>query len=99
MKKLLLVLITLLIAFMMAACDGSQNQDGIDDPTANGNFDTSKVTLASAYGKAQSLGFEGTLDEFIELISGKDGTNGKDGANGVGIASVLIDNNGDQAPQ
>ncbi len=33
-------------------------------------------TVESAYAKAQELGYTGTLDEFIEMISGKDGKDG-----------------------
>ena len=33
--------------------------------------------------KAQDLGFEGSLEEFIALISGKDGENGIDGKDGI----------------
>lgn len=96
MKKLLLILMTALIVFSIASCGSTPDDSGNQNQaTENDDFDTSKVTLTSAYSKAQSLGFEGTLDEFIELISGDDGKDGKDGANGVGITSLLIDNNGD----
>ena len=43
-------------------------------------------TYASVYAQAQSLGYEGTLEEFIALISGKDG------ADGVGVKTVKIEN-------
>ena len=42
----------------------------------------------TVYAQALALGYKGTLEEFIELISGKDG---KDGA---GIKSSLVDQNG-----
>ena len=59
---------------------GNDSADAGSTDTDDGvNFDESKVTFASAYSAAQKLGFEGTLEEFIELISGKDGAPGKDG--------------------
>ena len=59
---------------------GNGSADAGSTDTDDGvNFDESKVTFASAYSAAQKLGFEGTLEEFIELISGKDGAPGKDG--------------------
>ncbi len=61
------------------------------------NSDTETVfTMQTAYMKAQELGYEGSLEEFIASISGKnglDGINGKDGEkgkDGVGIASVYF---------
>ena len=71
MKKLLFsVALIIALVFALAACGNE---------TENTDFDTDKVTLLSAYTEAQELGFEGTLEEFIEMISGKDGENGKDG--------------------
>ena len=101
MKKVFLFLTVLLIAISLASCGDTGNQNGTDDPSLSDDFDTSKVTLTSAYTKAQNLGFEGTLDEFIELISGndgKDGANGKDGvdgADGVSIENVEINADGE----
>jgi hypothetical protein len=86
MKKILILALCLMLAFSCVACNGNtpdNNGNNSNGNTANNDFDTNKITFASAYAKAQSLGFEGTLDEFIELISGKDGANGKDGENGT----------------
>ncbi len=107
MKKLISLLIVVLFSLSIIACNNTTpdtNNGG--NNTSNNEFDTNKITFASAYAKAQNLGFEGTLEEFVELISGKDGadgkdgingTNGKDGANGkdgVGIVNIIVDNEG-----
>ena len=39
-------------------------------------------TVETAYKKASELGYAGSLEEFIQMISGKDGQDGKDGADG-----------------
>ena len=60
--------------FALTSCDILDdilvNQDSTNK---NEEFDTNKVTLTSAYSMAHELGFEGTLEEFIEYISGEDG--------------------------
>ena len=56
----------------------SCSQTDEDDNELYYNYDT-------VYAQACSLGYTGTLEEFIELISGRDG---------VGITSSLIDQNG-----
>lgn len=43
-------------------------------------------TVAAAYAQAKELGYEGTLDEFIASISGKDG---------IGITETLINSDGE----
>ena len=53
---------------------------------------TDTVTIESAYAQATELGYTGTLDEFIAMISGKDGI---DGTDGVGIKSVELNANGE----
>ena len=70
MKKILLVISCIVLCFALTSCDILGNQNGTNE---NEEFDTNKVTLTSAYVKAQELGFEGTLEEFIEYISGEDG--------------------------
>lgn len=67
-------------------------------------------TYESAYAAAKDLGYDGTLEEFIATISGKDGKDGvdgkdgkdgadgkdgKDGIDGVGIKSAYISDDGD----
>ena len=39
------------------------------------------------YVQARELGYDGTLEEFLRLVAGKDGANGKDGAS-VSAATV-----------
>ena len=65
------LLMMLLIACFMAfsACDKGEKP----------NENIQEWTYDSVYAQAQSLGYEGTLEEFIALISGEDG------ADGVGI--------------
>ena len=94
MKKALSILtclsLILSLVFSLAACGNKNETDG---KTEN-SFNTDKVTLSSAYNEAQNLGFEGTLDEFIALISGKDGEDGVDGAPGKDGVSPTIGENG-----
>ena len=74
--------------------DGTTDKDNDlsdSDPIGRDDFNTNKVTLTAAYTKAQSLGFEGTLEEFIEMISGEDGAPGKDG---VSVTDVSINTDG-----
>ena len=90
-------LTALLTALTLCAC--SNGGDNVDDSNV---FDPSAISVATAYNQAAELGFVGTLDEFIELISGKDGAdgvdgrdgkdgkNGVDGKNGRGISSVHV---------
>lgn len=70
--------------------------------TACGNFgnaansgssvEQNVFTMQTAYMKAQELGYEGSLEEFIQSISGKDGEAGKDG---VGIANISVNQTGE----
>ena len=107
MKKILLILICIMVSFSMLACGLILPDIGDDkDNATGGEFDTNHVTFLSAYAEAQELGFEGTLEEFIELISGKDGVDGEDGKDGkdgengapgkdgIGITTILLDNGG-----
>lgn len=97
MKKLLIALLSLTAvlscALGLAAC-----KDGETSDVNNG-----VQTVEQAYAKATELGYSGTLDEFIILISGKDGEDGKDGADGlngingkdgIGIKSARVDGDG-----
>lgn len=74
MRRLLLLSVSIIICFsflaVFPACNKAEKAD-------RGEF-----TAEEAYDKAKILGFKGTLSEFIELLSGKDGTDGKDGADG-----------------
>ena len=74
MRRLLLLSVSIIICFsflaVFPACNKTEKAD-------SGEF-----TAEEAYDKAKILGFKGTLSEFIELLSGKDGIDGKDGADG-----------------
>ena len=74
MRRLLLLSVSIIICFsflaVFPACNKAEKAD-------SGGF-----TAEEAYDKAKILGFKGTLSEFIELLSGKDGIDGKDGADG-----------------
>lgn len=74
MRRLLLLSVSIIICFsflaVFPACNKAEKAD-------SGEF-----TAEEAYDKAKILGFKGTLSEFIELLSGKDGIDGKDGLNG-----------------
>ena len=78
-RKILLVLLSLLFcascAVLFGACafgNGGETSGG----TENG------WSVETVYAQAQELGYEGSLQEFIALVSGKDGADGQDGADG-----------------
>ena len=66
----------------------------------NDGNSTGVYTYATAYAAAADLGYEGTLEEFIEMISGKngkdgvDGKDGKDGVNGINGKDGINGTNG-----
>ena len=100
MKKLVSLLIALALVFSLVACtlpntgnNENQNTPG-DSSNGTSSFDKNYVSFLSAYEEASRLGFEGNLDEFIALISGKDGAPGKDGADGISINNLFVDNKG-----
>ncbi len=74
MRRLLLLSVSIIICFsflaVFPACNKAKKAD-------SGEF-----TAEEAYDKAKILGFKGTLSEFIELLSGRDGIDGKDGVDG-----------------
>ena len=78
MKNLLKTIIATLLVILLCGVFVSCNTSDKDD-------DTSYYDKNTVYAQACSLGYTGTLDEFIELISGRDGK---------GIRSSLIDQNG-----
>lgn len=100
-KKLLTALLaaTALItcAFGLSACGDDENKGAVWGE---------EYSVQTAYAVATELGYQGTLEEFIASISGKDGTDGedgKDGKNGIdgingkdglGIQSVAINTEG-----
>ena len=74
MRRLLLLSVSIIICFSFLAVFPACNKSG--------EADIGGFTAEEAYDKAKILGFKGTLSEFIELLSGKDGIDGKDGADG-----------------
>lgn len=83
MKKRILFMIGFLVALPLAmslcACSGEtdNNPDNSDVPNFPG------MSIITAYNQASDLGYTGSLEDFIALISGKDGVDGKDGKDGV----------------
>lgn len=68
--KLFLALVALMVAaLLLPACGEPQNPEP-------------QTAVEIMYAQAQDLGFEGTLDEFLAIVAGKDGEDGADGANG-----------------
>ena len=84
-RKILLALLTLMAtsAFSMGLAACAENDQG-DDKIEWGET----YTISAAYDKAQDLGYTGSLDEFIEAISGEDGQDG------VGITDAEINDEG-----
>lgn len=74
MRRLLLLSVSIIICFSFLAVFPACNKAE--------KVDSGEFTAEEAYDKAKILGFKGTLSEFIELLSGKDGIDGKDGADG-----------------
>ena len=91
MKKLLLALLVVMSLVTLASCSIGGTGNGSGGNSNKSSFDPNNVTMMSAYEEAQTLGFKGTLDEFVEMISGKDGADGKDG---VDVFDIRIDENG-----
>ena len=67
------------------------NTPGDDTPIVKIPDDTNP-TIAAVYTQAVSLGYEGTLEEFLELVKGADGADGSDGR---GIDTVVINEKGE----
>ena len=86
MKKLLLTFVCTILVFSLAACNiwPDVENPNEQEPIVGGEseFDQGNITIETAYAKAQSLGYDGSLEDFIEMISGKDGEDGEDGQNG-----------------
>ena len=96
-RKILTALLTTLAvaacALGLAAC----KTDPTDSQSPSGQTSSSDVsapadssapqwgdvyTVEATYEKASELGYAGSLEEFIQMISGKDGQDGKDGIDG-----------------
>ncbi len=71
------------LAFSATACDSSPKDTSNQSSTPTIQEEWGTVhTIQAAYTRAQSLGYSGTLEEFIASISGKDGLTPHIGANG-----------------
>lgn len=95
LKKVLLYILSacclVCCALALTACKDTEGPNGTQQEQPGG------WTLESAYAAACDLGYEGTLDEFLELIKGKDGadgTDGVDGAPGISVKDVYITESG-----
>ena len=84
-RKLWVVVLSVLMAFSCAiffsACAETPEQN-----------EEQEWTLEAVYARAQELGYDGSLEEFLAQIQGKDGIDGKDG---VGISDVALNDNGE----
>ncbi|MCD7728797.1 MAG: hypothetical protein LUI60_02650 [Clostridia bacterium] len=97
-RKILLIFLSIVtvccLALGISACSGlvdtpiSSNNNEIDaDSDAEENtWENGVYTVETAYEVATSLGYSGTLEEFIASISG---------SNGVGISSVALNESGE----
>ena len=89
------VLLALVAALFLAcaafftACGGTVPGGGQD----SGQGET-EWTLGTVYAQAQALGYEGSLEDFIALISGRDGQDGEDGQDGVGVKDMYVNEDG-----
>ena len=95
LKKVLLYILSacclVCCALALTACKDTEGANGTQQEQPGG------WTLESAYAAACDLGYEGTLDEFLELIKGKDGadgTDGVDGSPGISVKDVYITESG-----
>ena len=90
-KRFLLVLLTIILVgcFALVAC-----QFPVMPPTDDDKGWGEVFTLETAYAEAQSLGYTGSLTDFLDSIRGKDGQNGEPGADGIGIKSVAVNSEG-----
>jgi fibronectin type III domain protein len=96
-RKILTALLTTLAATACALGLAACKTDPTDSQSPSGQTSSSDIsapadssapqwgdvyTVETAYEKASELGYAGSLEEFIQMISGKDGQDGKDGIDG-----------------
>ncbi len=92
-RKLVALLISICCIFgMMGMIACGEGTSSGEKSSSNGWGTT--FTVKTAYAEAKQKGYAGSLEEFIAMISGKDGVDGSDGTDGVGIVSVAVDKNG-----
>ena len=83
MKKLIglsLLILSLLVCFV--SCDFLNKKQ----PSEDDEQEITDWNVEAVYAKAQSMGYTGSLEEFIALVSGKDGQNGAPGKSAYEIA-------------
>ena len=85
--KLFLLVFSLTLVLMLASCEELLSEFFPKEEPEDMIYNMSTV-----YAQAQALGYDGSLEEFVALVSGKDGKDGKDGTDGLGIKSSFIDN-------
>ncbi len=95
-KKIILLLCILLTVFSLAACSNALGAFGVNEKdTALSSEEIENIN--KLYDEAKTLGYDGTLEDFLELITGDNGKHGKDGQHGldgVSIKNSYIDENG-----
>ena len=82
MKRLICILLFFSLALTLSAsmigCALFESSDDNDDPdqTASlpGYTESETETILLTYNEAKSLGYEGTLEQFLDIVKGKDGT-------------------------
>ena len=91
MKRKITLIALLLSAFVLlfSSCGEIAAMVGTETDSGNANL---KWSISTAYKRAQDLGFEGTLEEFLAMVQGADGSNGADG---IGIVSAHVNGAGD----
>ncbi len=102
MRTLLALLLCATFLLGTTSCDfgteapqesGASSKDEANTPPADTSNEWGVVhTLDSAYLKACSLGYSGTLQEFLASIQGSDGQNGIDG---IGIREIAVNDAGE----
>ena len=87
-KRWLLLTVLCLAVFIVCGLTACGKEKGT---TESVDFENEAFTIQQAYAYAEELGFSGTLEDFVALLSGKNGVDGKDG---VGIVSLSINAEG-----
>ncbi|MCD8041192.1 MAG: leucine-rich repeat protein, partial [Clostridia bacterium] len=89
-RKIVIILLSIMsvvcLALGVSACGSSESYT---------DWENGIYTVYTAYAEAQSLGYSGSLEEFISSITGSDGKDGTDGTNGIGISNIEINADGE----
>ncbi len=75
-------ILAMFIAITTAIC-GTVGLTACNNNNSDSNKWGSEYSFTAAYAQAQELGYAGTLEEFIAMISGKDGKDGTNGTDGL----------------